>query len=65
MDHGLYYLRTLLDVSTSEESLISTASLKLKVVVKRNECVAFLLRYKLEMLQLDNSGMNDNNGDYM
>ena len=63
--HGLYYLRTLLDVITSEEGLTSIEALKKKVEVKRNKFVAFLLRYKLEMLQLDNSGMNDNNGDYM
>ena len=63
LHHGIYYLRTLLDVSTSEERVTSSAALKKKVDVKKADLVAFL-RYKVHMRQLENSDMIDKNGDY-
>ena len=39
-------------------------TLKKKVDVKKTDLVAFLLRYKVHMRQLENSDMIDKNGDY-
>ena len=51
-------------MSTSEERVTSSAALKKKVDVKKTDLVAFLLRYKVHMRQLENSDMIDKNGDY-